>query len=64
VWFKDPANSYKGDWIKQCELSGACDTHEDKRNIYTAWGENLQEREHLEDTGAERRKLLKYTCRN
>jgi hypothetical protein len=34
-----------------------------KKEIYTLAGwENLQEREHLEDIGAERDIKLKYTC--
>jgi hypothetical protein len=54
------AQYFSGDKIEKNEMGGACNTYVgDERRIQDFGGGNLRERDHLEDSGADGRIILK-----
>jgi len=52
-----------GDQIEKNEMGGARSTYGGEEMHTGVWWENLKERDHLEDPGADRRILLRWIFR-
>ena len=50
--------------MKKIEIGGACSTYRgEKRYIQGSVGENLKERDHLEDIGVDETRVLKWVLK-
>ena len=57
---KDEGKGKWGDNIKKNEMDRACGTYGGKERCIQGLGEDLMEKEHLEDLGEDRRLILKW----